>query len=231
MRLLVIEDELSMRIALTDVLQAQGWRVRTANNGPGGLAIAIEEEPDLVVLDVMLPGMDGFSVCRELRARGKRMPILMLTARGHVDDRVTGLDAGADDYLAKPFASAELLARVRALLRRVTAVSSMPERITIGEVEVDFAQARAHRNGEPVPFTARELRMLRLLVEEAGRPVSRERFLDVVWELNAAPTTRTVDNHILSLRAKLEPDPRAPRYIKTVHRLGYRLDLNDLTKP
>ena len=231
MRLLVIEDEHSMRIALTDVLQAQGWRVRTARDGPAGLALAMEEAPDLIVLDVMLPGMDGFSLCRELRARGRLMPVLMLTARGHVNDRVTGLDAGADDYLAKPFASAELLARIRALLRRAGGVSSAPDQITIGEVVVDFRQAKAHRHGEPVPLTARELRMLQLLAEEAGRPVSRERFLDVVWEFNATPTTRTVDNHILSLRVKLEPDPREPRYIKTAYRLGYRLELGDLTKP
>jgi DNA-binding response OmpR family regulator len=153
------------------------------------------------------------------------MPVLMLTARGHVDDRVTGLDAGADDYLAKPFASAELLARVRALARRVQKQAATPTRVTIGAVEIDFEKATAHREGQPVAFTARELRMVRLLVEEEGRPVSRDRFLDVVWEMNAATTTRTVDNHIVSLRAKLEPDPREPRFIKTVHGLGYRLEL------
>ena len=228
MRILIIEDEHSMRVALTDVLQAQGWRVRVAVDGPKGLALALEDGPDLIVLDVMLPGQDGFSICRELRARGRHMPVLMLTARGHVDDRVTGLDAGADDYLPKPFASAELLARVRALVRRIERKAAATSRVTIGGVEIDFEKSTAHRNGTAVPMTARELRMLRLLVEEEGRPVSRERFLDVVWELNAAPTTRTVDNHILSLRAKLEPDPREPRFIKTVHRLGYRLDL---TKP
>jgi len=228
MRILIIEDEYSMRLALTDVLQAQGWRVRVANDGPSGLALALEESPDLIVLDVMLPGLDGFALCRELRARGRHMPVLMLTARGHVDDRVMGLDAGADDYLAKPFASAELLARVRALARRVQKQTSTPARVTIGSVEIDFEKATAHREGQPVAFTVRELRMLRLLVEEEGRPVSRDRFLDVVWEMNAAPTTRTVDNHIVSLRAKLEPDPREPRFIKTVHGLGYRLDL---TKP
>lgn len=228
MRILIIEDEYSMRLALTDVLQAQGWRVRVANDGPSGLALSLEESPELIVLDVMLPGLDGFALCRELRARGRHMPVLMLTARGHIDDRVTGLDAGADDYLAKPFASAELLARVRALARRVQKQAATPTRVTIGAVEIDFEKATAHREGQPVAFTVRELRMLRLLVEEEGRPVSRDRFLDVVWEMNAAPTTRTVDNHIVSLRAKLEPDPAQPRFIKTVHRLGYRLDL---TKP
>ncbi len=225
MRLLLVEDEHAMRMALTDVLQAQGWRVRVAADGPAGLALALDEAPDLVILDVMLPGLDGFSVCRELRARGRKMPVLMLTARGHVDDRVTGLDAGADDYLPKPFASAELLARVRALLRRHETRTAAPAQVRIGEVLIDLDAATARRGQAQVAFTARELRMLRLLVEESGRPVSRERFLDVVWESNATPTTRTVDNQILSLRAKLEPDPANPRYIKTVHRLGYRLEL------
>lgn len=225
MRLLLIEDEHAMRMALTDVLQAQGWRVRVAVDGPTGLTLALDDAPDLVVLDVMLPGLDGFSLCKELRARGRKMPVLMLTARGQVQDRVTGLDAGADDYLPKPFASAELLARVRALLRRHEQHSTTLSHIQIGDVHIDFDAATASRAGAPLPLTARELGMLRLLAEAAGKPVSRERFLDVVWESNAAPTTRTVDNQILSLRSKLEPDPAQPRYIKTVHRLGYRLDL------
>ncbi len=228
MRILIIEDEYAMRMALTDLLQAQpDWRVRVARDGEKGLRLALDEAPDLVILDVMLPGLDGFALCRELRARGRMMPVLMLTARGHVGDRVTGLDAGADDYLAKPFAGAELLARVRALLRRARRESEAPGQVRIGEVAVDFGTMTATRGGEPVAFTARELAMLRLLAAEAGRPVSRERFLDVVWESNAAPTTRTVDNQVLSLRAKLEPDPARPRYLKTVHRVGYKLDLTE----
>jgi DNA-binding response OmpR family regulator len=225
MRLLIVEDEHAMRMALTDLLQAQGWRVRVARDGREGLRLALDETPDLVVLDVMLPGLDGFSLCRELRARGRAMPVLMLTARGQVGDRVTGLDAGADDYLPKPFAGEELLARVRALLRRVSREGEAPRQIQIGHVTVDFEALTAVRGDEVLAFTAREFAMLRLLVAEQGRPVSRERFLDVVWESNAAPTTRTVDNQVLSLRSKLEPDPARPRYLKTVHRVGYRLDL------
>lgn len=227
MRLLIVEDEHAMRMALTDLLQAQGWRVRVARDGLEGLRLALDETPDLVVLDVMLPGLDGFSLCRELRARGRGMPVLMLTARGQVGDRVTGLDAGADDYLSKPFAGEELLARVRALLRRAGRENELPRQIQIGRVTVDFETLSAVREGEAVAFTARELAMLRLLAAEVGKPVSRERFLDVVWESNAAPTTRTVDNQMLSLRAKLEPDPARPRYLKTVHRVGYKLDLTE----
>lgn len=227
MRLLIVEDEHAMRMALTDLLQAQGWRVRVARDGLEGLRLALDEKPDLVVLDVMLPGLDGFSFCRELRARGRGMPVLMLTARGQVGDRVTGLDAGADDYLSKPFAGEELLARVRALLRRVGRENELPQQIQIGRVTVDFETLSAVREGEALAFTARELAMLRLLAAEGGKPVSRERFLDVVWESNAAPTTRTVDNQMLSLRAKLEPDPTRPRYLKTVHRVGYKLDLTE----
>jgi len=225
MRLLIVEDEHAMRMALTDLLQAQGWRVRVARDGREGLRLALDESPDLVVLDVMLPGLDGFSLCRELRACGRGMPVLMLTARGQVGDRVTGLDAGADDYLPKPFAGEELLARVRALLRRASREGNAPRQIQIGRVTVDFEALTAVRGDEVLAFTAREFAMLRLLVVEQGRPVSRERFLDVVWESNAAPTTRTVDNQVLSLRSKLEPDPARPRYLKTVHRVGYRLDL------
>lgn len=227
MRLLIVEDEHAMRMALTDLLQAQGWRVRVARDGLEGLRLALDETPDLVVLDVMLPGLDGFSFCRELRARGRGMPVLMLTARGQVGDRVTGLDAGADDYLSKPFAGEELLARVRALLRRAGRENELPQQIQIGRVTVDFETLSAVREGEVLAFTARELAMLRLLAAEVGKPVSRERFLDVVWESNAAPTTRTVDNQMLSLRAKLEPDPARPRYLKTVHRVGYKLDLTE----
>ncbi len=228
MRILIIEDEHAMRLALADLIQSQpGWRARVERDGAAGLQRALDETPDLVILDVMLPGLDGFALCRELRERGRVMPVLMLTARGQLGDRVTGLDAGADDYLAKPFAGEELLARARALLRRARREAKAPARIRIGTVTVDFETMTASREGEEVALTAREMAMLRLLAAEAGRPVTRERFLDVVWESNASPTTRTVDNQVLSLRAKLEPDPARPRYLKTVHRVGYKLDLTE----
>ena len=222
-RILVIEDEPPMRIALQDILDSEGYRVLTAVDGEAGLERAVAEKPDLILLDVMLPKLDGFALCAELRRLEMRVPVLMLTAKGQVRDRVTGLDSGADDYLVKPFSTEELLARVRALLRRVGTPGRAVAALTLGDVEVDFIRMTARRAGQPVSLTAREFRVLRLLAEAAGEPVTRERFLDVVWGYAAFPTTRTVDNHISSLRAKLEADSEAPRWILTVHGVGYRL--------
>lgn len=226
-RILIIEDELPMRTALADLLQAHDYRVITAADGAVGLERALTEKPDLLLLDVMMPKLDGFRVCREVRRHAPGMPILMLTAKGQVDDRVEGLDAGADDYLVKPFSSRELLARVRALLRRMEQSGARVERIAFGDVEVDFAAQRCTRGGKPLDLTLKEFGMLKLLAEHAGQPVSRERFLESVWGYNAYPTTRTVDNQILSLRAKLEPEPARPRFILTVHGLGYRLEMTN----
>lgn len=224
-RLLIVEDELPMRTALVDLFQAQGYRVIAAADGVSGLDRALEELPDLLLLDVMMPGLDGFTVCREVRRRLPILPILLLTAKGLVDDRVAGLDAGADDYLIKPFSSRELLARVRALLRRVERRAAAAERIAFGDVQADFGRQVCTRGGREVPLTAKEFGMLKLLAERPGEPVSREQFLETVWGYNAFPTTRTVDNQILSLRAKLEPDPANPRHLLTVHGVGYRLEV------
>ena len=224
-RLLIIEDELAMRTALTDVLEAKGYRVMTASDGAEGLERALKEKPDLVLLDIMLPKLDGFALCAELRRLGHAEPILMLTAKGQVEDRVTGLNAGADDYLVKPFSTDELLARVRALLRRSQRGEKAVLELRLGDVRVDLAQLRAWRGRAELHLTAKEFAMLRLLAEAEGEPVSRERFLDLVWGYGAFPTTRTVDTHVASLRAKLEPHPDAPRWIKTVHGVGYRLEL------
>jgi len=224
-RLLIIEDELPMRTALSDALGAEGYRVLTAADGEAGLRRALEEKPDLILLDIMMPRMDGFTVCAELRRLANTTPILMLTAKGQVEDRVRGLDAGADDYLVKPFSTEELLARVRALLRRVRKQTRAATTLALGGVEVDLARQTARRGRRELHLTAREFAMLRLLAESPGEPVARERFLDVVWGYTAFPTTRTVDNHIASLRAKIEPDPEEPRWIKTVHGVGYKLEL------
>jgi len=223
-RLVVVEDELSMRVALEDVLRAAGYRVLTAADGAAGLDLAVGEKPDLVLLDVMLPKLDGLSVCAELRRHGLAVPVLMLTARGRVEDRVAGLDTGADDYLVKPFSTDELLARVRALLRRSQRRTGAPAGLTLGEVVVDFASQTARVGDTPLRLTAREFGMLRLLAECRGEPVPRERFLDVVWGYTAFPTTRTVDTHMAALRAKIERDPQRPRWITTVHGVGYRLE-------
>lgn len=224
MRLLIIEDEYAMRRALEDTLAAAGYRVITAVDGSQGLERALAEQPDLVLLDVMMPRLDGFALAAELRRLTFAAPILMLTAKGAVDDRVAGLDAGADDYLVKPFSSDELLARVRALLRRTRRDSKSVLELRLGEVHIDFARLTARRSGVDLHFTAKEFAMLRLLAEAEGQAVPRERFLDVVWGFAAFPTTRTVDNHIASLRAKIEPEPTQPRYLRTVHGIGYRLE-------
>ncbi len=224
-RILIVEDELAMRTALADVLEGEGYRIITAADGAAGLDRAVKEKPDLVLLDIMMRKLDGFAVCAELRRVGHTEPILMLTAKGQVEDRVTGLDAGADDYLVKPFSTDELLARVRALLRRTQRQARAVRALRLGETRIDLILQRAWRGAEELRLTAKEFAMLRLLAEAEGEPISRERFLDLVWGYGAFPTTRTVDNHIASLRAKIEPDPAQPRWIKTVHGVGYRLEL------
>jgi DNA-binding response OmpR family regulator len=222
-RILVIEDEFAMRHALEDLLASEGHRVITATDGVAGLERARAERPDLILLDVMLPGLDGFALAAELRRVGSKVPILLLTAKGGVRDRVTGLDAGADDYLAKPFDAQELLARVRALLRRAERGTGTADRLRLGEVEVDFTRQTARRGRQELHLTTKEFEMLRLLAGEGGGVVSRERFLDVIWGYGAYPTTRTVDTHIASLRAKIEVDPARPGFLLTVHGSGYRL--------
>ena len=224
-RILIVEDELPMRTALVDLLLANDYRVTTAADGSAGLERALDEKPNLVLLDVMMPGIDGFTVCREIRRRIASLPILMITAKGQVDDRVTGLDAGADDYLVKPFSSRELLARVRALLRRRDARYAEVDCIRLGETEINFNLQECVRGSERLALTPKEFSVLKLLAERGGAPVTRDDFLELVWGYNAYPTTRTVDNQILSLRNKLEPEPATPRYLLTVHGVGYRLEM------
>jgi DNA-binding response OmpR family regulator len=223
-RILIVEDETPMRTALADLLAAEGYRPLTAPDGQRGLERALAEKPDLLLLDVMMPKLDGFALCAELRRLANPVPVLMLTAKGQIDDRVQGLDAGADDYLVKPFSTQELLARVRALLRRTERAAHQPLKLTLGDVTIDLARQTALRRRAPLHLTAKEFAMLRLLAGAEGEPVTREKFLDAVWGYTAFPTTRTVDNHIASLRAKIEPNPDAPQWIKTVHGVGYRLE-------
>ncbi len=219
-RLLIIEDELPMRTALADVLTGEGYRVLTAEDGEAGLRRALDEQPDLILLDLMMPRLDGYALCAELRRLKQTTPVLMLTAKGQLEDRVKGLDLGADDYLVKPFSTEELLARVRALLRRVGRASQSIASLTLGDAQIDFARQQARRGKRPLHLTAKEFATLRLLAESNGEVVSRDQFLDVVWGYAAFPTTRTVDTHIASLRSKLGPGGRA---IETVHGVGYRL--------
>jgi two-component system alkaline phosphatase synthesis response regulator PhoP len=211
-------------MTLTDRLVAEGYEVESEGDAVAGLAKATTGTFDIILLDVMLPGGSGFDVCRTLRQRGVQTPILMLTARGQVVDRVVGLKLGADDYLVKPFEMAELLARIEALLRRGAAAASttVGETYRFGDVFVDLRKAEVTRAGQPIELSAREFKLLRYFVEHRGAALSRDELLNEVWGYNAMPSTRTVDVHVAWLRQKIEDNPRHPQYIHTVHGLGYK---------
>ena len=221
-RVLLVEDEPGLVMTLTDRLAAEGYEVVSAVDGDTGLRRASSEPFDLILLDGMLPGRDGFDVCRTLRQRHVRVPILMLTARGQVVDRVVGLKLGADDYLVKPFEMAELLARVEALLRRVPPTAPHSESYHFGDVHVDFRKAEITRDGRQVEVSAREFKLLKYFIEHRGATLSRDELLNEVWGYSAMPSTRTVDVHVAWLRQKLESNPRHPQYIQTIHGLGYK---------
>jgi two-component system, OmpR family, alkaline phosphatase synthesis response regulator PhoP len=224
-RILLVEDEEGLQLTITDRLESEGYVVARAVEGNEGLQRALEEPFDLMILDVMLPGLNGFDVVRELRRRESGLPVLMLTARRQLVDKVVGLKLGADDYLTKPFEMAELLARVEARLRRdrpPAAGGPAPDSWRFGDVRVDFKSAEVRRAGEPVALSAKEFQLLRFFVSHRGELLTRDRLLDEVWGYDAMPTTRTVDVHVGWLRRKLEPNPRAPQFILTVHGLGYK---------
>ena len=222
-RLLLVEDEPGLQLALTDRLTAEGYAVETAGDGHTAIARATGEPFDVIVLDVMLPGRDGFDVAKAVRAQGVQTPILMLTARTQVVDRVVGLKLGADDYLTKPFETIELLARIEALLRRSPAASAVSlERYQFGDVTVDVRKAEVTVKGHPADLSAKEFQLLKYFIEHRGATVSRDELLQEVWGYSATPSTRTVDVHVAWLRQKLEANPRVPQYILTVHGLGYK---------
>jgi len=221
-RILVIEDDAAILRGLKDNLVAESYEVLIADDGEEGYRLAREGNPDLIILDLMLPTLSGYEICRKLRDEGDSVLILMLTARGEEADRILGLDLGADDYVTKPFSVRELKARVRALLRRSDAHSAPPNTLSFGDVVVDFPQYDARKGGDPVEMTPKEFGVLRYLASRTGEVVSRYELLEEVWGYGSFPTTRTVDNHIAALRAKLEDDPADPRYLQTVHRVGYK---------
>ena len=221
-RILIIEDDPAILRGLADNLGCESYDVVTAADGEQGYSLARGRKPDLIVLDLMLPRMSGYEVCRKLRAEGMMTPIVMLTARGDEADRIVGLDLGADDYIAKPFSIRELLARVRAVLRRTQVQNALPAELRFGNVTVDFRRYEAQKNGRPVELTRKEFGLLRLLAARSGEPVTRDDLLNQVWGYDATPTTRTVDNHVASLRAKLEDNPSDPRHLFTVHGVGYK---------
>ncbi|HYU79235.1 MAG TPA: response regulator transcription factor [Vicinamibacterales bacterium] len=223
-RILVIEDEPQMLLGLRDNLELEGYEVQTAADGDDGLAKASSFNPDLVILDVMLPKKNGFDVCRELRSRSSSLPIVMLTARSAETDKVLGLELGADDYVTKPFSITELLARVRAVLRRAGAQKplSSTDFARIGDIEIDFKLHQARRGRQRIEFTAREFDLLKYFVQHIGQVVTREQILNEVWGYEEFPTTRTIDNFVAKLRQKIEHAPHAPEHILTIHGSGYK---------
>ena len=220
-RVLLVEDEPGLVMTLTDRLVAEGYAVDSVGDASTALERARAGGYDAILLDVMLPGGNGFDVCRSIRQRGIQTPVLMLTARGQVVDRVVGLKLGADDYLVKPFEMVELLARIEALLRRSSAAPT-PDGFRFGDVTIDFRRAEVTRGGRPVELSAREFKLLRYFVEHRGAAISRDELLNEVWGYNAMPSTRTVDVHVAWLRQKLEANPRHPQHLLTVHGLGYK---------
>lgn len=224
-RILVVDDEPAILRGLADNLKRELHEVLTAADGETGYRFIKEKKPDLVILDLMLPKLSGYEVCRQMRSEGMTTLVLMLTARGEETDRVVGLDMGADDYVTKPFSIRELLARVRALLRRTQppqAAKAAIDRLTVENVTIDFRKYEARRAGKPLDMTRREFQLLQALASRPGEVVTRDELLDRVWGLEAYPTTRTIGNHIAGLRAKLERDPAEPKRLLTVRGVGYK---------
>ena len=221
-KVLIVEDDEAMAVALRDGFAFEGYDVRVAADGASGLKLAGEHDHDLIILDVMLPKMDGLDVCRRIRRDGSRVPVIMLTARGQEIDKVVGLKTGADDYVTKPFSVLELMARVEAVLRRSHGYAERVEHYHFGDVVIDFKSAVAHKGGRPLALSPRELRLMAFLIEHRGEVLTRERLLDAVWGYDNVPFTRTVDMHMAKLRKKIEDRPHDPEYIITVHRVGYK---------
>jgi len=221
--ILLVEDEPSLVLTLTDRLEAEGYSVESVGDGENALERLGQASFELVLLDVNLPGRNGFEVCKEMRKRRLQMPVLMLTARRQVADKVVGLETGADDYLTKPFEMIELLARIKALLRRAgSPMVDAPDGYAFGDVQVDFAANEVTKGGEPVQLSALDFKLLHHFIVNRGKTVTREQLLDEVWGYDAMLYTRTVDVHVAGLRQKLEDKPAHPRFILTVHRVGYK---------
>ena len=221
-KILVVEDEPDMILGLKDNLEFEGYDVAVASDGQEGLDLARAGNPDLILLDVMLPKMSGLDVCRSLRSLGADMPIIMLTARSQEVDTVVGLEVGADDYVTKPFSIKELLARVRAQLRRASRQVVEFDTYAFGDVELFFKKHQASKAGQPLDLSPREFDMLKYFIQHAGDAISRDELLNNVWGYTSFPLTRTVDNHVARLRQKLEDIPSEPKHIITIHRVGYK---------
>ena len=221
-RILIVEDEPAMVAGLRDNFEFEGYEVISADNGEAGLERALADDPDLVVLDVMMPRMSGLDVCKQLKAKRPAVPIIMLTARGQEIDKVVGLELGADDYVTKPFSIRELMARVKAVLRRASPLAPPPEVYKFSDVEVNIRGNEVSRAGKPIELSAKEFALLTYFISHPAETLSRDRLLDAVWGYDNYPNTRTVDTHIVHLRQKLELNPEEPRFILTIHGSGYK---------
>jgi DNA-binding response OmpR family regulator len=222
-RVLIVEDEPALVRGLADTLRSRGFEVLIARDGVAGLDAALTHDPDLILLDVMLPKMNGYEICRAIRAHGLDLPILMLTAKGQEDDIILGLTLGADDYITKPFRIGELIARVNAFLRR----RGVPHTCRFGDCEVDLEAKTVRRSGRMVDLTAKEFRLLAFFLAKPGRALSRDTILDAVWGHSVFVTPRSIDRCVTTLRAKIEPDPHRPTYIQTLREIGYRFEPDD----
>ena len=223
--ILIIEDEPQIVMGLRDALEFEGFRIVSAGRGREGIALATTESPDAIILDLMLPDMNGFAVCEAFRRTNGAVPIVMLTARSQENDKIRGLDAGADDYITKPFSVNELIARMRAIFRRTARAPALPETLEVGEARISLSAHSLTLRGEVSELSFYEVELLRLLAERSGQPVSRDEILSRIWGLEAAPTNRTVDNFIVKLRKKVELLPDRPKHILTVYGFGYKLAL------
>jgi len=222
-RILLVEDDPSLALGLCDTLEFEGFRVEHARTGQEGIAAARKDHPDCIILDLMLPDTNGYRVCQQIRANDAVVPIIMLTARSQEADKIRGLDAGADDYVTKPFSVGELVARIRAIFRRMQRGTRPDAPLEIGDAEIDPTAQVLRRGRNETKLSFYEVQLLKLLHERAGQPVSRDEILDKVWGIEASPNNRTVDNFVVKLRKKLEPQPDEPRHILTVYGVGYKL--------
>ena len=222
LKILIVEDEPGMVAGLRDNFEFEGYQVLSAMDGVSGLERALVDSPDLVILDVMMPRMSGLDVCRQLKSKRPTIPIIMLTARGQEIDKVVGLELGADDYVTKPFSIRELMARVKAVLRRVGSLPRAKDRYIFGDVEVNLQSCQVSRRGRSLDFSSKEFDLLKYFLSHPGEALTRDRLLEEVWGYDKFPTTRTVDAHIVRLRQKLETKPDDPRFFLTVHGTGYK---------
>jgi len=226
--ILIIEDDISILRGLKDNLEFEGYSVLTETNGEKGLQVALKIKADLILLDIMLPGMNGYEICRKLKKEKPELHIIMITARGSEIDKVSGLDTGADDYVTKPFSIPELMARIRAVLRRTSADNVIPDEYCFGTIKLDFKKYKAFRDNQEIKLSSKEFAIMEYFIRHEGEAVHRHDLLNEVWGYESIPTTRTIDNFILDLRKKLEENPSKPRYIESVRDIGYRFNsLND----